>query len=213
MKLSLALVAAALGLASAAPANNMPRMPTEQELSDYINARNAEVATIDERAPNPTVSIAYPQATIIGKNQGSVEIWPGIPFAHKPVGNLRLKPPVPLTAPLGTIKAQENGMSCPQFIFSTVLEDSIPTAALGSLLNQPFVQQILNAGEDCLYLNVHRPAGTKPGDKLPVLFWIYGGGFELGWNYMYDGAPWVESSVKQDKPMIMVTVNYRLGGK
>lgn len=66
------------------------------------------------------------------------------------------------------------------------MQDAIPTAALGQLLNSPLVQTILNAGEDCLYLNVHRPAGTKAGDKLPVLFWIYGGGFELGWNYMYD---------------------------
>lgn len=59
---------------------------------------------------------------------------------------------------------------------------------------------------------VHRPAGTKPGDKLPVLFWIFGGGFELGWNSMYDGAPWVADSVKQGKPIIFVSVNYRVGG-
>lgn len=92
------------------------------------------------------------------------------------------------------------------------MQDAIPTAALGQLLNTPLVQTILNAGEDCLYLNVHRPAGTKAGDKLPVLFWIYGGGFELGWNYMYDGSPWVQSSIDQGKPVIFVTVNYRVGG-
>ena len=34
--------------------------------------------------------------------------------------------------------------------------------------------------EDCLYLNVWRPAGTSPSAKLPVMFWIYGGGFVNG---------------------------------
>lgn len=45
-----------------------------------------------------------------------------------------------------------------------------------------------------------------------MLFWIFGGGFELGWNSMYDGAPWVSDSVKQGKPIIFVSVNYRVGG-
>ncbi|EPS43655.1 hypothetical protein H072_2358 [Dactylellina haptotyla CBS 200.50] len=171
----------------------------------------APAPPLEERAAAPTVTITSPQATIIGV-AGSVEVFPGIPFAQPPIGQLRLKPPQPLTAPLGTIKATQNGKACPQFTFSTVLNDAIPTSALGLLVNTPLFQTILNAGEDCLYINIHRPSGTKPNAKLPVLFWIFGGGFEIGWNAMYDGSSWVSSSVTRGQPIIMVTVNYRVGG-
>ncbi|KAF3133228.1 hypothetical protein TWF569_010672 [Orbilia oligospora] len=167
---------------------------------------------IEERAAAaPTVTISYPKATIIGKG-GDVEIFPGIPFAKPPVGELRLRPPQPLTDPLGTIYATENGKACPQFTFSTAINDDIPTSALGLLINTPFFQKTLNAGEDCLFINVHRPKGTEADAKLPVLFWIFGGGFQIGWNFMYDGGPWVSSGVARGQPIIMVTVNYRVGG-
>jgi carboxylesterase type B len=169
------------------------------------------LAVPHKRASTPTVTIAYPQATIVGL-AGSVEQFPGIPFAQPPVGALRLKPPQPLTAPQGTISATANGKACPQFVFSDAINDAIPTAEIGLLLDTPLFQTTLNAGEDCLVLNVHRPAGTTAGDKLPVLFWIFGGGFEIGWNSMYDGAGWVSASVTQGKPIIFVTVNYRVGG-
>lgn len=201
----LALPLAALAI----PVQDLPRAPTDAEIAAFVE-RGA--SPLEDRAyATPTVIIPAPQATIVGLG-GAVEQFPGIPFAHPPVGPLRLKPPQPLTDPLGTIKATQNGLSCPQFVLSTVLQDLIPTAALGVILDTPLIQKVLNAGEDCLYLNVHRPAGTTAADKLPVLFWIFGGGFELGWNYMYDGSPWVQSSIDQGKPIIFVTVNYRVGG-
>ncbi|KAK2767589.1 hypothetical protein FQN54_003747 [Arachnomyces sp. PD_36] len=162
-------------------------------------------------AATPVVTISSPEATIVGLG-GDVEEFPGIPFAKPPTDSNRLKPPQALTEPYGLYEATENPKACPQFVFSTELDDAIPTSALGKLLASPLFQTALNMGEDCLYLNVHRPAGTTPDSKLPVLFWIYGGGFELGWNSMYDGSPWVEKSVEEGKPMIMVTVNYRVGG-
>lgn len=88
----------------------------------------------------------------------------------------------------------------------------IPTAELGMLLDTPLFQKPLNESEDCLFLNIHRPAGATPDSQLPVLFWIFGGGFVLGWNYMYDGVPWVQESINLGEPIILVTVNYRVGG-
>jgi carboxylesterase type B len=67
-------------------------------------------------------------------------------------------------------------------------------------------------GDDCLNINIQRPAGTTLSSKLPVLFWIFGGGFEIGWNSMYNGAGWVSESVREGMPIIFVTVNYRVGG-
>lgn len=161
---------------------------------------------------SPTVTIPSPAATIIGLG-GDVEQFPGIPFALPPTGSLRLKPPQAITTPMGTFNAQENGNACPQFIFDTELDAGIGTAAIGLLADSPLFQKALTEGEDCLVLNVHRPAGTKAGDGLPVLFWIFGGGFELGWNSMYDGSPWVQQSIDLDQPIIFVSVNYRVGGK
>lgn len=172
---------------------------------------NVVIAAPQIRGVSPTVTIASPQATIVGL-PGLIEAFPGIPFAKPPVGPLRLKPPQPLTEPLGTYHATSNGKACPQFIFSDTVNDAIPTSALGLLLNTPLFQTITNAGEDCLNINVQRPVGTTADAKLPVLFWIFGGGFEIGWNSMYDGTGWVLDSVAQGKPIIFVTVNYRVGG-
>jgi triacylglycerol lipase len=159
----------------------------------------------------PTVTISYPEATIVGLG-GTVEQFPGIPFAQPPVGSLRLKPPQPLTEPLGTINATANGKACPQFVFSDTINDAIPTAEIGLLLDTPLFQTVLNSGEDCLVINVQRPAGTTSTSKLPVLFWIFGGGFEIGWNSMYDGSSWITESVSEGKPIIFVAVNYRVAG-
>ncbi|KAL2820702.1 Alpha/Beta hydrolase protein [Aspergillus granulosus] len=162
--------------------------------------------------PAPTVTIASPAATIIGL-PGEVEQFPGVPFAKPPVGNLRFKPPVPLTEPYGVYEATENKDICPQFIASTTDGNSLLPRFFATLINSPIFQRpVLAASEDCLYLNIHRPAGAKEGDDLPVLFYIYGGGFQLGWNSMYDGAPWVKKSAELNKPMIVVTVAYRIGG-
>lgn len=159
----------------------------------------------------PTVTIASPAATIIGL-AGEVEEFPGIPFAQPPVGNRRFKPPAPLTAPYGVYEATKNKDICPQFIASTTDENSLLPEFLATLINSPIFQKpVLSASEDCLYLNIHRPTGTTEGDDLPVLFYIYGGGFQLGWNSMYDGKPWVEKSVELGKPIIVVTVAYRIG--
>jgi len=61
--------------------------------------------------------------------------------------------------------------------------------------------------EDCLFLNLFVPASAKEGDKLPVLFYIHGGGFTggCGNEKHFDGPVWPAKGV------IGVTINYRLG--
>ncbi|TGO51971.1 hypothetical protein BCON_0150g00030 [Botryotinia convoluta] len=195
MKLSLVPILALLSTTFALPVENFERD-----------------VPIEERAAAPTVTIASPAATIIGGAGVIVETFAGIPFAKPPVGALRLKPPQPITSALGTVKATAQAASCPQFFFSTTINDAIPTSALGLLLNTPIFQQVLNAGEDCLYLNIQRPVGTTASSKLPVLFWIFGGGFELGGTGTYDGSSWVAESIAEGKPIIFVQVAYRVGG-
>ncbi|KAH7021293.1 Alpha/Beta hydrolase protein [Microdochium trichocladiopsis] len=184
MKTSFRLASAAvlIGLAAAAPS---PIEPVEKRLITSINTA---------------------QGTLIGTSLLGVESWGGIPFAEAPVGQLRLRPPVRSQKHLGRFDATGPGPSCPQMLFST--DGDIITQVLGDLINNPFIQKT----EDCLTMRVQRPAGTKAGDKLPVLFWIFGGGFEFGSAQMYDGTSLVLNSVAQKKPFIFVSVNYRTGG-
>ncbi|MFT3771758.1 MAG: carboxylesterase family protein [Minicystis sp.] len=63
------------------------------------------------------------------------------------------------------------------------------------------------AALDCLYLNVHTPLDAKPGQKLPVMFWIHGGAFTGGTGSTFDGASFARKGV------VVVTINYRLGNE
>jgi carboxylesterase type B len=164
-----------------------------------------------EKHAAPTVVAPSPQATVAGKNLLGVETFNGIPYAQPPVGQLRLKPPQPITSTFGTVDGTAAPKGCPQFFFS-VDGSNFPANVLGTILNTPLLQTVINSGEDCLTINVQRPAGTKADAKLPVLFWIFGGGFELGATSMYDGTSLVAQSVLQGKPIVFVAVNYRVGG-
>ncbi|OJJ43642.1 hypothetical protein ASPZODRAFT_154477 [Penicilliopsis zonata CBS 506.65] len=164
-----------------------------------------------KRESAPTVTIASPSATIIGAAGATVESFNGIPFAQAPTGALRLKPPQAISTALGTVEATGTAMACPQFFFSTDPSDLL-TSIIGDTLDIPLFQEITDSGEDCLTVNIVRPTGTDSSSNLPVLFWIFGGGFELGGTSMYDGATLVEASIKMDMPIVFVAVNYRVGG-
>ncbi|KAI0403457.1 sterol esterase [Xylaria palmicola] len=164
-------------------------------------------APLEERA---TASVATSLGTMVGTSLLGVENFAGIPFADPPVGNLRLRPPQRRTKSLGTFDASGTGPSCPQMFFST--EGDLLPSLLGNLINTPLFQTVTGQTEDCLTIRVQRPAGTKLDAKLPVLFWIFGGGFELGSPQMYDGSSWILSGAAQKKPFIFVSVNYRVGG-
>ncbi|KAI1388645.1 sterol esterase [Hypoxylon trugodes] len=157
-----------------------------------------------------TASVVLPQGTIVGSVSNGVENYGGIPFAQAPVGSLRLKPPQKLNTSLSTFDATGLGPSCPQMFFST--DGDLLTSVLGDLIDLPLFQVATGQTEDCLTMRVQRPAGTAADAKLPVLFWIFGGGFELGSPSMYDASSLVSNGVDQDKPFVFVSVNYRVAG-
>ncbi|KAI2611266.1 sterol esterase [Hypoxylon fragiforme] len=183
-----------------------PLASTAAIFASLTHALPAPTQTEDKRVPTTTVVTA--QGTVIGA-VGVVENFAGIPFAQAPVGNLRLRPPQRLNTSYGTLDATGLGPACPQMFFST--GGDLFTSAIGSLTNLPLLQVATDQTEDCLTMRVQRPVGTKPDAKLPVLFWIFGGGFELGSPQMYDGAPLLSEAVPQGKPFILVSVNYRVG--
>lgn len=128
-----------------------------------------------------------------GKVQGEVTAavasFKGIPFAQPPVGALRWRPPQPPAAWQETRQATRFGPDCMQVPFPG---DAAP---LG-----------VTPAEDCLYLNVWTPAQFK-GRRLPVMVWIYGGGFVNGGSSPpeYDGSAFARDGV------VLVSFNYRLG--
>ena len=69
-------------------------------------------------------------------------------------------------------------------------------------------------GEDYLNTNIVRPNNTKPKSDLPVMVWIYGGGFRQGTNLDpgYNISYIVQTSIQKDHPVVVVAINYRLSG-
>jgi para-nitrobenzyl esterase len=128
-----------------------------------------------------------------GKLQGAtsngVAAFKGIPYAAPPVGKLRWHPPQPAAHWKHTRSATQYGHDCMQLPFPG---DAAP---LGT-----------EPSEDCLVLNVWAPA-KRSAARLPVMVWIYGGGFVNGGSSpaVYDGSAFARDGV------IFVSFNYRLG--
>ncbi|HEY2039322.1 MAG TPA: carboxylesterase family protein, partial [Edaphobacter sp.] len=120
---------------------------------------------------------------------GKVMAFKGIPFAAPPVGKLRWAPPAPAEPWQGIRSAHEFGYHCVQ---SSSYRDMI--------FHDP------GPSEDCLTLNVWTPTDAQTG-KLPVMVWIYGGGYSGGGTseYRQDGEFLAHRNV------VVVSMNYRLG--
>lgn len=143
-----------------------------------------------------TCAIAADQVqTASGTLEGStspdkkIRIFEGIPFAAPPVGDLRWQPPQPVASWTGVRKATAFGPRCMQgSIFKDMIfRDSGPS-------------------EDCLYLNVWTPAASAD-EHLPVMVWIYGGGFQAGAS----SEPRQDGTHLAHKGVVVVSMNYRLG--
>lgn len=183
-------------------------MPTPKNLMMSLLASATPAWSLQKRDVTATLADG---SVVYGYEAEGLSTFSGIPYAQPPVGDLRLRPPQPITEPLGTINATEPAKACPQLIVnlnSTGLLESVA----GELINTQFGQNILDTSEDCLTLNVIAPPDAKPGDNLPVAFWIFGGAFELGWSGLFNGSTYVTDSIAQGKPIIWVAVNYRVAG-
>lgn len=142
-------------------------------------------------------SVTTRNGTVVGSSLLGIDTFKGIPFAEPPVGNLRLRPPQPLSKGYGTKQATAIPTACPQM------------SELGGVM--PSMPATPN-GEDCLTLNIQRPSNTSTDHPLPVLFWIFGGGFEFGSTQMYDASPIIQASMQYGQPIVYVAINYRLNG-
>ena len=121
---------------------------------------------------------------IEGVVDGSLAVYKAIPYAAPPVGNLRWKEPQPAKPWTGVLKSDQFGPWPPQ-----------PTRP-GRTADM--------MSEDCLYLGIATPA-TSVNDRLPVMVWIHGGGFQ---TEHYGGDLWKHLAMRG---VVVVSVEYRTG--
>ncbi|KAL7619528.1 hypothetical protein AAE478_010068 [Parahypoxylon ruwenzoriense] len=141
--------------------------------------------------------------TYIGTDTGGVESFLNIRFGQDTGGERRFRPPLPFSYPNGAIvNATESGAACPQTI--------------GNPLPQ-FIgvyENVTDISEDCLTVRVTRPLRTSPSARLPVMVYIYGGGYAFGSIYddiAYDPLSLVRQDALKRLPIIYVAINYRVG--
>ncbi len=149
--------------------------------------------------------LGFSQGPIIQTKYGKVEgnfnketkinIFKGIPFAAPPIEDLRWKAPVEPNKWKGVL-------SCKEFSASPIQNKPEPFYCW----SEEFIAQPEPLSEDCLYLNVWT-SSTEKKQKLPVMVWIYGGGFSSGSTNcaIYDGEEMAKKGV------VFVSLNYRVG--
>lgn len=160
----------------------MPRPP----FASLLFASIALAAPLAGAAPGPVVAVD--SGKVAGSIDGGVSSWKGIPFAAAPTGSLRWRAPQPVAAWSEVRQASAYGPDCMQLPFPS---DAAP---LGTA-----------PAEDCLYLNVWKPAAAK--GKLPVIVWIYGGGFVNGGS----SPPTYSGAALARQGALVVSFNYRIG--
>ena len=146
-------------------------------------------APANANAKDKSLQVQTKLGKLEGKQQGTVRAFLGIPYAAPPIDRLRWREPVPAQKWKGVRAATEFGSHCMQ-----------PTIYADMVFRDPGIS------EDCLTLNIWTPAKDRKS-KLPVLVWIYGGGFIAGGTSeaRQDGAQLASNGV------VVVTMNYRLG--
>lgn len=142
---------------------------------------------LDGLKAEPADLVAIDSGKVRGTETDGILSFKGIPFAAPPVGELRWRVPQPVTPWNDTLTATTLSPDC--------IQPQEASTGAGAAEH---------VSEDCLYLNVWVPANAG-GKKLPVFFWIYGGGLTKGGATVYPGE------VLAAQGVIVVTSNYRLG--
>lgn len=147
--------------------------------------------SLPHTAPGEPVTVHAPAGTVIGRRDGRVRRFLGIPFAEAPTGVRRFAAPVPrgrFTEPYDASRHGATAQRVPLFATTTVPEPSVP-------------------GEDVLNLGIVAPEIDHDHAPLPILVWIHGGAFLAG----SPASPWYDGRAFARDGVVCVTVGYRLG--
>lgn len=143
--------------------------------------------------PDPTSERTAPAGTFIGtRDDSGNHAWLGIRYAKPPVGEYRWRASRRADPVEGKVLATTPGASCPQF-----------ASRLGG---EAGAHGEVRGDEDCLSLDIYAPSDLEPGEKLPVMVWIHGGGNTIGSSSVYQGA-----ELTRRGRVVVVAIQYRLG--
>ena len=145
-------------------------------------------------------------SVIVGKlaEGGRTESFLGVPFAQPPVGDLRWLPPQLLAKSSAAPQKNEFPAACMQGDHIAKWYKNVAAGFGGDpdLIKHPEVS------EDCLYLNIWRPATeAQSAEMLPVIVYIHGGSNKGGWSY----EPNYIGHNLASKGVIVISIAYRLG--
>ncbi|KAI0357004.1 alpha/beta-hydrolase [Trametes cingulata] len=154
------------------------------------------VLSFASSSPTNVVDLGY--AKYLGNlSYPNTVAYLGIPYAEPPLGERRFRAPLPLDT--ARIARESRG----EVVNASIYPNFCVQGSTGS-------GEAGGAGsEDCLKINVYAPAGAKPGDQLPVLVYIHGGGHT---GYVYGNpANWpFDHWIQQSPNVVIVSVYYRL---
>jgi para-nitrobenzyl esterase len=150
------------------------------------------LTVVHGQAPQPVSTTVHTQSGPVRGSGTDVMAFKGIPYAAPPTGDRRWRPPSAAERWTDLREATQFGPRCP----------GTPPARAGALGGQ----LVGPASEDCLTLNVWTSAKSS-GDRLPVMVWIHGGGFNFGTVTL----PRVDGTNLARRGVVVVSFNYRLG--
>ncbi len=153
-------------------------------LSPLTSYSDSDAIVMVADAQEPLLRTHVETGDVEGVLEGGLAVYKAIPYAAPPVGNLRWRAPQPAKAWEGVRKCDTFGPLPPQ-----------PTRP-GRTADM--------MSEDCLYLGIATPAKSA-NEKLPVMVWIHGGGFQTEW---YGGDLW---KLLAQRGVVIVSVEYRTG--
>ncbi len=137
-------------------------------------------------ASTESATVVRTDSGLVSGSSGAIRTFMGLPYAAPPVSDLRWRPPQPVKPWTGIRTMTAFGTDPPQAATSRTR-----AAAMS---------------EDCLTLNIWTPA-TKPGERLPVMVWLYGGSYVSGSG----SDPRCDGESFAKKGVVLVTINYRIG--
>ena len=185
------LICSTMAVMAASTKDNMAN-DVGNEMEQYketVRSWYGENKTIVDGNYDKSLAVKCINGTFVGKKVDNTIVFKGIPYVgQQPMDSLRWKAPVDTTPNDGVYEAYYNAKAAPQ-----------PEMELSSIYYQ---------GEDCLYLNIWKPA-TTAAEKKPVIVWVHGGAYSYGGTVdpLYDFHNFVE----ENPEVIVVSIAYRLG--
>jgi para-nitrobenzyl esterase len=164
-----------------------------QYFAVFLCGAFAAMLSLSAAISRPVVTDSGPVSGM-PSDDGAVTSYKGIPYAAPPIGDLRWRAPKPPATWNKVRKSTEFSASCIQNIVAE---------------RKPWTYEFMahnQISEDCLYLNIWAPVKSAVS-KLPVYFWIHGGGFVEGSS----AVPAYEGENLARRGVVVVSINYRLG--